>query len=480
MRPWRFPFGTYWEVIATCRSGAWASFPCRRAKTLPSLRLLHSLVWSLHQFPLERPPSRPSLRQPPRPPQQRPPSCGVTIPLPEPSSVKPISTKRRLLPGTRLPTDVITIDEDPVEVVIDDDEPPESTPDLVLKDTSPEDKSPTVLQRKARVGAADGGAINRNFMALGAQVGLDIACKMAGDYMMNTLGATSPDDNDGSVLKKMKSKKEKDPNKPKTEANDPSSSDSDSFDGGAPVASAAVQEICDSIERSATIKKIHSLSRKKDFFFILEIRDRHKLPTDHINQDDMTGFLQEVGERRAVGMSDPGLLTYHIWTIGAAIRALNSQITAAQGKGSGIPKEWPDTIAQLKDFRENTPMPVAQECKALLPPVFSRYVTRVFVKDDRNPVEPNTKLQGDMHRHVMMGLTKLHKKDAISRHQKHGMDGKSVCPFCPLVLSNHESVNNHVQCHWQMALMCGLCSHVEVDCNAMICHGRQKHFLEVP
>ena len=67
--------------------------------------------------------------------------------------------------------------------------------------------------------------------------------------------------------------------------------------GGAPVASAAVQEICDSIERSATIKKIHSLSQKKDFFFILEIRDRHKLPTDHINQDNMTGFLQEVGER---------------------------------------------------------------------------------------------------------------------------------------------------------------------------------------
>ena len=317
-------------------------------------------------------------------------------------------------------------------------------------------------------------------MALGAQVGLDIAYEMAGDYMMNTLGATSPDDNDGSVLKKTKSKKEKDLNKPKTEANDPSSSDSDSFDGGSPVASAAVQEICDSIERSATIKKIHSLSRKKDFFFILEIRDQHKLPMDHINQDDMTGFLQEVGECRAVRMSDPGLLTYHIWMIGAAIHALNSQITAARGKGSGVPKEWPDTIAQLKDFRENTPMPVAQECKALLPPVFTRYVARVFVKDDRNPVEPNTKLQGDMHRHVLMGLTKLHKKDAISRHQKRGVDGKSVCLFCPLVLSNHESVNNHVRCHWQMALMCGLCSHVEVDCNTMICHGHQKHLLEVP
>ena len=81
-------------------------------------------------------------------------------------------------------------------------------------------------------------------------------------------------------------------------------------------------------------------------------------------------------------MSDPGLLTYHIWTIGAAIRALNSQITAARGKGSGVPKEWPDTITQLKDFCENTPMPVAQECRALLPPVFARYVARVFVKDD--------------------------------------------------------------------------------------------------
>ena len=242
---------------------------------------------------------------------------------------KPISTKHRLLPGTRLPTDVITIDEDPAEVVIDDDKPPEPTPDPVPMDTSPEDKSPTVPQKKAQVRAGDGGAVNRNFMALGAQVGLDIASEIAGDYMMNTLGATPPDDNDGSVPKKTKNKKEKDPDKPKTEANDPSSSDSDSFDGGPPAASAAVQEICDSIERSATIKKIHSLSQKKDFFFILEICDQHKLPTDHINQDDMTGFLQEVGDCRAVGMSDPGLLTYHIWRIGAAIRALNSQITAA-------------------------------------------------------------------------------------------------------------------------------------------------------
>ena len=41
------------------------------------------------------------------------------------------------------------IDEDPVEVVIDDDEPPESTPDPIPKDTSPEDKSPTVPQKKA-------------------------------------------------------------------------------------------------------------------------------------------------------------------------------------------------------------------------------------------------------------------------------------------------------------------------------------------
>ena len=192
------------------------------------------------------------------------------------------------------------IDEDPVEVVIDDDEPLESTPDPVPKDTSPEDKSPTVPQKKARVGAGDGGTVNRNFMVLGAQVSLDIASEMAGDYMMNTLGATSPDDNDGSVLKKTKSKKEKDPNKPKTEANDPSSSDSDSFDGGAPVASAAVQEIYDSIERSATIKKIHSLSRKKVFLFILEIREQHKQPMDHINQDDMTGFLQEIGGHRDV------------------------------------------------------------------------------------------------------------------------------------------------------------------------------------
>ena len=73
-------------------------------------------------------------------------------------------------------------------------------------------------------------------------------------------------------------------------------------------------------------------------------------------------------------------------------------------------------------------MPVAQECKALLPPVFARYVARVFVKDDRNPVEPNTKLQGDMHRRVLMGLTKLHKKEASPKTWR----GWQKClPFLP-------------------------------------------------
>ena len=67
--PRSFPFGTYQEVIATHRSWAWASFPRRRAETFPSLRLLHSLVRSLHRFPLKWLLSRPSLRQPPRLPQ---------------------------------------------------------------------------------------------------------------------------------------------------------------------------------------------------------------------------------------------------------------------------------------------------------------------------------------------------------------------------------------------------------------------------
>ena len=122
---------------------------------------------------------------------------------------------------------------------------------------------------------------------------------------------------------------------------------------------------------------------------------------------------------------------YHIWTIGVAIRALNSQITAARGKGSGVPKEWPDAIAQLKDFHENTPMLVSQECKVLLPPVFTRYVARVFVKDDRNPVEPNTKLQGDMHRHVMMGVDEAAQKGRDQPSPKMWRGRQKCLPVLP-------------------------------------------------
>ena len=113
--------------------------------------------------------------------------------------------------------------------------------------------------------------------------------------------------------------------------------------------------------------------------------------------------------------------------------------------------------------RDVTPMPEAQECKGVLPHIHAKYVTCIFIKSDGKPLSNNAKMLGDEYKCVVLGLAKLHKKEAISHRQEKGMDRGSICSFCCLTFSNHESVNNHVRVHWQLALMCTLCSHIEVD-----------------
>ena len=146
--------------------------------------------------------------------------------------------------------------------------------------------------------------------------------------------------------------------------------------------------------------------------------------------------------------------------------------------------QWKRALRQLNEYKSVTPMPESQEFKGVLPRVYAKFITRIFVKSDSKsdgrPLSNNAMMVGDEYKHVVLGVSKLHRNKAISRWQEKGVDRGSICAFCCLSFFNHESANNHIRVHWRMVLMCALCSRVEVDAHEMIRHGREKHGLQVP
>ena len=86
---------------------------------------------------------------------------------------------------------------------------------------------------------------------------------------------------------------------------------------------------------------------------------------------------------------------------------------------------------------------------------------------------------GDTGSWVMLGLLRLHTKDAFRQHQKSDIDKKTICPFCVLSIGNHESVKNHIRAHWCLGLMCGKCFWVELTCKGMVAHTKEAHHFHL-
>ena len=342
-------------------------------------------------------------------------------------------------------------------------------------------------EKKARVWASPVQA--KSVEAAGAAFGLEVIMKSQAEaakaYADKTLGSlSSSDDSDppSTIVtkpqKKRQSKKKRDGAKGQAPA--PPSSDSDGHADNKEDDS-NVEGLCSSLNRSALIDSIHAKACDADFPFIKLLRQEHGLPKAGMTQDDISDFLSFVAEYRADKMNDPLLRKKHIWSMGEAIEAMHRNLRQPKTDDNKVARsQWKKAVRQLQDYRDVTPMPEAQECKGVLPRVHAKFVTRIFVKPDGKPLSNNAKMLGDDYKRVVLGLAKLHKKEAISRRQEKGVDGGSICSFCCLSFSNHESVNNHVQVHWRLALMCALCSRVEVDAHEMIRHGRDEHGLQVP
>ena len=338
-------------------------------------------------------------------------------------------------------------------------------------------------EKKARVWASP--VQVKSVEAAGAAIGLRMAQAYAKVYADQTLGSLSssgdsdpPSSTVTKPQKKRQSKKKRDSAKGQAPA--APSSDSDGHVDNKEDDS-NVEGLCSSLNCSALIDSIHAKARDADFPFIKQLRQEHNLPKTGMTQEDVSDHLEFVSDYRAEKMGDPLLRKKHIWSMGEAIEAMHRNLRQPKTDDNKVARsQWKKAVRQLQDYRDVTPMPEVQECKGVLPCVHAKYVTRIFVKPDGKPLSNNAKMLSDDYKRVVLGLTKLHKKEAISRRQEKGMDSGSICSFCCLSFSNHESVNNHVRVHWRLALMCALCSRVKVDAHEMIRHGRDEHGLQVP
>ena len=407
----------------------------------------------------------------------------------------PVGTKRRHnkpIPPKEVDPDIIPIEHEPTPIAVinlaDDDE--DTDPNKLTIDTGAQNEtSPTVVpEKKARVGSSP--AVAKGVADAGAQIGLTVVRQSQADalqaYADKTVGSLSSsssslDDEETPAAAPVKAPKKKLTKRKKEPKSQPQAPDSSDGDGNTNTQDASVEGLHGQLNRNATITSIHAKARDADFPFIKELRQTHNLPMDGMTQDDVSHFLPVVDDYRRKHMKDPNLRKLHIFTVDQAIDAMNKNLSQEKTPETKLTRsQWKAARKRLREIRESVPMPESQECKGVLPRVYAEHVTRVFVMSSGKVLAPTAKMTSDEHKRVVLGISKLHKKEAISRRQEKNVDSGAVCPWCSLSLSNHESANNHIRIHWRLALMCSICSRIEVDANAMIHHGSDEHGLHVP
>ena len=203
-----------------------------------------------------------------------------------------------------------------------------------------------------------------------------------------------------------------------------------------------VEGLCSSLNRGAIIDSIHAKAHNTDFDFIQQLWKEHGLPSAGMTQDDVSHFLPYVAEYSANHMKDSSLWKKHIWSMDEVIEVMQTNLAQPKmDKNKLAHTQGKRALHQLNDYKSVTPMPESQEFKGVLPRVYAKFVTQIFVKSDgksnSRPLSNNAKMVGDKYKHVVLGLSKLHRNEAISHWQEKGVDGGSIYSGFTLPVFRH-------------------------------------------
>ena len=170
-------------------------------------------------------------------------------------------------------------------------------------------------------------------------------------------------------------------------------------------------DICDAIKKQAIVESEHQRCHAPDYFFIHDIRAQLGLPSKDINQDDMSGYLTEIHEKRKEQWHKADWHKSYIWSIEGAVMVLWQMVQSPeQALSPSLKTNLENAIMQLKECQYRHTMPVAGDLKGMVDPPFIKYVTQVFIDNKANPLNA---LSRDTGSQVMLGLLWLHTKDAI-------------------------------------------------------------------
>ena len=170
-------------------------------------------------------------------------------------------------------------------------------------------------------------------------------------------------------------------------------------------------DIRDTIKKHAIIKSEHQRCHAADYFFIHDIHAQLGLPSKDVNQDDMSGYLTEINEKWKEQWHEADWHKSYIWSIEGALTMLWQMVQSPdQDLSPSLKTNLENVIVQLEECQYHCTMLVASDLKGTVDPLFIKDVTRVFIYNKGNPLNA---LTGDTGSQVMLGLLRLHTKDAI-------------------------------------------------------------------
>ena len=168
---------------------------------------------------------------------------------------------------------------------------------------------------------------------------------------------------------------------------------------------------------------------------------------------------------------DIDLLSMHIYTVECIKTMLNRELDR-NNLSENRHAKYEASKHSLNTFQYAKPMFCQEDVDGGSETIFIERVSWVFL--DQN-VNFTAAPKGDEHQPKLLWLTTLHKHEAVHRHQEHNYPIKSACAYCHYWVDSHYSINDHIQIHYRMGLMCAKCLHVEIRVEAMIKHGKDNH-----
>ena len=186
----------------------------------------------------------------------------------------------------------------------------------------------------------------------------------------------------------------------------------------------------------------------------------------------MSDYLNNINEKRQVRAQERAQVL-HLVHQRCPCHVATDRQEARQGLLAVLLANLQHVITQLEECQYCHIMLVAGNLKGTVDLPFIKYITRVHFDNKGNPLNA---LTSDTSSRVMLGL---HTKDAIRCQQKSGVDTKTICPFWPLSVGNHELANNHIWVHRCLGLICGQCFLVELMCEGMVAHAKEFHLFNL-